>query len=287
MSRWVAYWEVTKPRLWLLLVYTGLVGYVIASRGDIDGGILLLLIVSLITGTGGANVVTSYIDRDIDAVMNRTRLRPIPSRRIFPAWKALVYGVVLASISLITSYIINIIAFAFMLFGLFDNIIIYSKMLKRRNPVNIIMGSFSGGAPIVIGYVAYTGYVDIFSVLLASLIVLWTPVHIWSLALYFRDDYRRANIPMLPVVTSEKTAIRCIASTAILFLLFTYVIPLVNPLFNNLTYYVPLTVMNIILLYLEVKLLIRPDVKLSWRLFKFTSPYLAIIFTIMMLISIY
>ena len=166
MSSIAAYWEVTKPRLWFLLVYTGVAGYIIASKGNINTASLIILIIALISGTSGANVVTSYIDRDIDAVMNRTRLRPIPSRRIYPAWKALIYGSVLIGISLVTSLLINILAFLFMLFGLFDNIIIYSKMLKRRNPINIIMGSFSGGAPLIIGYVAYTGYLDLFSIIL-------------------------------------------------------------------------------------------------------------------------
>jgi len=286
MSSLMAYLEVTKPRLWLLLIYTGIAGYIIASHGDINVNLLSILLIALITGTSGANVVTSYIDRDIDSVMNRTRLRPLPSRRIYPAWKALVFGLILIVISLFTSLWINIIAFIFMVFGLVDNIIIYSAIFKRKNPINIIIGSFSGGAPAIIGYAAYTGSIDIFSLIIAALIVLWTPVHIWSLALYFKDDYKRANIPMLPVVISEKTAIRCIASTALLLVIFTYIIPLTNQLFHTWMYYLPLTIMNIILLYLEIKLLIHPDIKISWKLFKFSSPYLGIVFTIMMLIAL-
>jgi len=280
----VSYWKVTKPRLWFLLVYTGMAGYLIASKGLIDMKFFLTLL-ALITGTAGANVVTSYIDRDIDAIMIRTMKRPIPSGKIYPAWKALIYGLILVTIAIISSYLINIYALAFMLFGLFDNIIIYSAIFKRRNPINIIVGSFSGGAPAVIGYTAYSCRIDLLAIVLAALIVVWTPVHIWSLALYYRDDYKRAGVPMLPVVTSVETAIRCIASTSILLVVFSYLIPALHTPFNTIGYYIPVTVINIILLYIALRLIIKPNLRWSWRLFKVTSPYLGIIFTVMMLLS--
>lgn len=280
----VSYWKVTKPRLWFLLVYTGLGGYLIASKGLIDTRFFITLL-ALIAGTAGANVVTSYIDRDIDAIMIRTMRRPIPSGKIYPAWKALIYGLILVSIAVFTSFLINIYALAFMLFGLFDNIIIYSAIFKRRNPINIIVGSFSGGAPAVIGYAAYANRVDLLAITLAALIVVWTPVHIWSLALYYRDDYKRAGVPMLPVVTSVKTAIRCIASTSILLTVFSYLISMLHKPFNTITYYIPITILNIIMLYIALRLIIKPDLKWSWRLFKITSPYLGIIFTLMMILS--
>lgn len=281
----VSYWKVTKPRLWLLLVYTGIGGYITASEGIMNTN-FIILVVALITGTAGANVITSYIDRDIDAVMIRTMNRPIPAGKIRPAWKALIYGLALTIIGVLLLAIINIYALIFGLLGLFDNIIIYSAIFKRRNPLNIILGSFSGGTPAVIGYVAYTNSLEIFPFILAALIVVWTPVHIWSIALYYKDDYRRAGVPMLPVVVELKTAIRCIASTTVILILFSYLIPLLNLKFNSPYYLIPVTIFNIILFYIAFRLIVKPDIRWSWRLFKYSSPYLASIFSILILISI-
>ncbi len=279
------YWILTKPRLWFLLVYTGISGFLIASNGDINLQLFMILFISLVSGTAGANVVTSYIDRDIDSIMERTRNRPLPRGEITPK-NALIFGLFLVAVSIITSALINIYTLIFMLFGLFDNIIIYSLVLKRRNPLNIVLGSFSGGCPVVIGYTAYANNVDALSIILAALIVVWTPVHIWSLALYYRDDYKRAGVPMLPVVTSEAKSIRCIASTAIFLILFSYLIPVLQPRFNHYIYLSIMTVLNILLGFYAFKLLLKPDLRTSWKLFKLTSPYLGIIFTVMVLLSI-
>lgn len=279
------YWKVTKPRLWILLVYTGISGYLIASGGHVNIQLFLILLTSLITGTAGANVITSYIDRDIDAIMIRTKHRPIPSGKIRPNI-ALLFGISLALTGIVTSTLINLYTLLFMLFGLFDNIIVYSLIFKRKNPLNIILGSFSGGAPVIIGYTAYTNSIDYLALVLAALIVVWTPVHIWSLALYYRDDYRRAGVPMLPVVMNEKASIRCIASTAILLILFSYLIPYLQPRFINVIYILPTSILNMFLGFISLKLFISPEMKWSWRLFKLTSPYLGIIFTIMIILSL-
>lgn len=279
------YWKVTKPRLWILLVYTGISGYLIASSGHVNMQLFLILLISLITGTAGANVVTSYIDRDIDAIMSRTRHRPIPSGEIKPNM-ALLFGILLVMIGIVTSSLINLYTLLFMLFGLFDNIVIYSLIFKRRNPLNIVLGSFSGGAPVIIGYTAYTNSIDYLALILAALIVVWTPVHIWSLALYYKDDYKKAGVPMLPTVMNEKASIRCITSTAILLILFSYLIPYLQPRFINIIYILPISILNMFLGFISLKLFISPEMKWSWRLFKLTSPYLGIIFTIMIILSL-
>lgn len=281
-----SYWELTKPKIWYLLVFTSLGGLVVASRGVPATGIAVLTLAAVTFGSAGANVLTNYIDRDIDAVMNRTTLRPLPSRRIYPAWKALVYGLVLALLSLVLSGVINFWALFFMAFGLFDNVIIYSKIFKRRNPVNIIVGGFSGGAPAMIGYVAVSNLVTVEALLMAALVVLWIPSHIWSLSLKFRDDYQRANVPMLPVVVNEKTAVRCIASTSFLLAVFTVLLYLVNQAVFGLIYLSVSVVTGVILVYLSVRLWVSPNADMAWRLFKFTSPHLALIFIAMMIDSI-
>ena len=136
-------------------------------------------------------------------VMDKTKDRPIPSGCI-SSKNALIFGIVLASISLVCSWFINIWAFGLMAFGLFDNIILYSKWLKRISWTNIIFGRFLGAAPALIGYVSVTNQHLEIGVIMAGLVFFWIPTHIWSLALHIKKDYTKASIPMLPIILSEK-----------------------------------------------------------------------------------
>jgi len=280
------YWEVTKPRIWYLLVFTAFMAALAASNihnVPVSPLTWALLLASVTAGSAAANTLTNYIDRDIDAKMDRTRTRPIPSGRI-PAESALYYGLILAGISLGLSYMINIYAFGLMAFGLFDNIIVYSKWLKRRSTSNIILGGFSGGAPALIGYVAVTTATIELGLVMAGLVFLWIPTHIWSLALHIREDYAKANVPMLPVVKGESVSIRVIAGTTLMMVLFS-----VLPFFMNvfgLIYLVMASVLGAIIIAMSVSLLVKPTEKKSWTLFKFSSPYLALLFIGMVVDSI-
>lgn len=275
------YWEVTKPKIWYLLVFTAFMASLIAySAHDIAISplTLILVITSVMAGSAAANTLTNYIDRDIDAKMERTRSRPIPSGRISPR-NALYYGLTLAGIGIVLAYFINIWALGLMAFGLFDNVIVYSKWLKRRSLWNIILGGFSGGAPALIGYVAVTTTTIELGLVLAGLSFLWIPTHIWSLALHIREDYARANVPMLPVVKSESTSVRVIAGTTLMMVLFS-----VLPFFMNTFGWIYLGVagaLGAIIIAMSISLLVRPTEKKSWTLFKFSSPYLALLFIAM------
>ena len=277
----LSYLEVTKPRIWLLLVFTAFSAMIVASAGRIQLETMLLMLAAVTLGSASADTLTSYIDRDIDSVMNRTRLRPIPTRRIHPAVKAMYFGVFLASLALITSYIINTLSFVLMSLGLVDNIVIYSKILKRRNPVSIILGGFSGGIPSLIGYASVTNSIDFVSITMAGLVVLWIPSHIWSLALHSREDYQRANIPMLPLVVSEAKAVRCIASTSILMVLFS-VAPFIMGAFGMIYLYTA-SFSGAIMLIISFWLLAKPSKSKAWLLFKLSSPYLALVFLAMVI----
>ncbi len=275
------YWEVTKPKIWYLLVFTAFMASLIAYHvHDITMSALTLVLVvtSVMAGSAAANTLTNYIDRDIDAKMERTRSRPIPSGRI-SAKNALRYGLILTGISLVLAYFINIWVLGLMAFGLFDNVIVYSKWLKRRSLWNIILGGFSGGAPALIGYVAVTTATIELGLVLAGLAFLWIPTHIWSLALHIREDYARANVPMLPVVKSESTSIRVIAGTTLMMVLFS-----VLPFFMNIFGWIYLgvaSVLGAIIIAMSISLLAKPTEKKSWTLFKFSSPYLALLFIAM------
>ncbi len=277
------YWEVTKPKIWYLLVFTAFASAIISAKvNGINPNPLtwLLLIVSVTSGSAGANTVSSYIDRDIDALMERTKNRPIPSGRI-NAKNALYYGLILVAIALITSYMINIYAFMFMVFGIIDYVVVYSMLLKRRSRSNIILGGFSGGMPALIGYITVTVENIHIGILLAMLVFLWIPMHIWSLALRLKDDYTRARVPMLPVVNSTATATRAIAGTTLLMVLFSVL--LIYTEYFGIIYFVVALVFGFIVSLMSVRLLMKPDEYKAWSLFKFSSPYLAILFIAMMI----
>jgi|TARA_Y100000031_G_scaffold92499_1_gene101615 protoheme IX farnesyltransferase len=277
------YYEVTKPVIVYLLVFTAFAAAFVADPGIGRPYHVLAAVVAVFLGSAAANTITGYIDRDIDAVMGRTKARPIPSGRIHPPEKALYFGVVLAVMSVLLASSANILAGIFMLAGLFDNIVIYSRFLKRRTPLNILLGGFSGAMPVLVGYSAVTGTIDLISVVMAALVFLWIPAHIWSLALHAREDYKTAHVPMLPVVVDEKKSVRVIALTVFLMVAASLVPFLIDMGRGFGIVYMAITLaMGVVTMGLGTHLLIWPSVAKAWRLFKFSSPYLAFIFLAIM-----
>jgi protoheme IX farnesyltransferase len=272
------YYELTKPKIWYLLVFTAFGSALTASLlFDIPLSPLtwVFLLGGIAAGSAAADTITGYNDRDIDAIMDRTKDRPIPSGRISPK-NALIFGLILTAIALIFSWLINLWAFLLMMFGLFDNIIIYSKWLKRRSQSNIILGGFSGGVPALIGYVTVTTQNIEIGLVMAGLVFLWIPTHIWSLALHVRKDYEKAKVPMLPVVIEEKRAVRIIAITTLIMVLFS-ILPFFFNQFGHI-YLVTATIFGAIMLGLSLWLLLKPTEKASWTVFIFSSPYLTAVF---------
>ncbi|HKC79389.1 MAG TPA: heme o synthase [Nitrosopumilaceae archaeon] len=301
-SRIKVYYELTKPKIWYLLVFTAFGAAVTASNIyhiEISLATWALMLGGVAAGSAAANTLTNYHDRDIDAIMERTKNRPIPSKRIFPPEKARNFGLILAVISLVCSFSISftssfwngVWAGIFMAFGLADNILVYSHLLKRKSRTNIVLGGFSGGAPAMIGYVAVTthGLWDL-GLVMAGLVFVWIPMHIWALTLHFKDDYNKVNVPMLTAVQSEKTSVRVIAGTTLMMVLFS-IIPffLTNngeKIVNDVYLYTAI-VSGAIMLILSIWVLTKPSEKTSWTLFKFSSPYLAILFIGLMIGSIH
>ncbi len=301
-SRIKVYYELTKPKIWYLLVFTAFGAAVTASNIyhiEISLATWSLMLGGVAAGSAAANTLTNYHDRDIDAIMERTKNRPIPSRRIFPAEKARNFGLILAAISLVCSFSISfttsfwngIWAGVFMAFGLADNILVYSHLLKRKSRSNIVLGGFSGGAPAMIGYVAVTthGLWDL-GLVMAGLVFVWIPMHIWALTLHFKEDYNKVNVPMLTAVQSEKTSVRVIAGTTLMMVLFS-IIPFFitnngERIVNDVYLYTAI-VSGAIMLILSIWVLTKPYEKASWTLFKFSSPYLAILFIALMIGSVH
>lgn len=272
------YYELTKPKIWYLLVFTAFGAALTASllfKIEVTPLQWFLLLTGVAAGSAAADTITGYNDRDIDAIMERTKSRPIPSGRISPR-NALIFGLILTTVSLVCAWLINYIALGLMAFGLFDNIIVYSKWLKRRSQANIILGGFSGAAPALIGYVAVTTQNIEIGLVMAALVFFWIPTHIWSLALHVKKDYTKARVPMLPVVADERTSVRVIAITTLLMVAFSIV-----PFFLNqfgLIYLITATVFGIVMILLSTWLMVRPTERASWMVFKFSSPYLTALF---------
>jgi protoheme IX farnesyltransferase len=216
--------------------------------------------------------------------MDRTKARPIPSGRITPR-NALIFGLFLAAISLFCAWSINYLTLGLMAFGLFDNIIVYSKWLKRKSQTNIILGGFSGAVPALIGYVAVTTENIEIGLAMAALVFFWIPTHIWSLALHVKKDYTKAGVPMLPVVAGEKKSVQVIAGTTLLMVIISLI-----PYFLNqfgMIYFVTAIVGGIVMIVTSLWLLARPSEKASWFLFKISSPYLTALFVAFMVDAIF
>jgi protoheme IX farnesyltransferase len=271
------YVELTKPLSVFLLVFTAVGAMVIAAEGrGISLNLLLAALVAITAGCAGANAITCYIDRDIDVVMERTKRRPIPSQRIHPPEKALYFGLALALVSLVLSWQINFLSFVCMLLGLTDNVVVYSLLTKRRSPLNVIWGGFSGGLPVLFGWAAVNGSIDLTALLIAAIVVLWIPNHIWNLAIFYSDDYEKVSVPMLPAVFELKKTLRCILATVLLMYLFSILLYFFGP-FGPL--YLGLAVVSGLFISLgNIYLVLRPSRQRAWTMFKLSSPYLFLLF---------
>jgi protoheme IX farnesyltransferase len=208
------WWLLLKPNVMQLVVFTGAVGVYLAP-GTVHPLLALVTIACIAAGAGASAAMNNAFDADIDAVMARTRLRPTASGRIEPA-EAAALGVTVALLSvMVLGLATNWLAAGLLAFTIVFYVVIYTMLLKRRTPQNIVIGGAAGALPPAIGWAAVTGTVDLVPLLLFALIFLWTPAHFWALALYRRGDYARAGVPMLPVVAGEEATRRQIVVYAL------------------------------------------------------------------------
>ncbi len=191
-----------KPRVMSLVVFTALAGLV-AAPGAVHPVVGLATILCIAAGAGASGALNMWWDADIDAVMRRTRARPVPSGVVAPG-EALGFGLGLGLISvMVLAVVANPLAAALLALTIFYYAVIYTMWLKRSTPQNIVIGGAAGAFPPVIAWAAAAGEVTAAPVLMFLVIFLWTPPHFWALALYRNDDYRAAGVPMLPVVAGE------------------------------------------------------------------------------------
>ncbi|WP_439599183.1 heme o synthase [Falsiroseomonas sp.] len=197
---WIA---LLKPRVLTLVVFTGLIGLLVAP-GHIHPVLGLTAVLCITIGAGAAGALNMWYDRDIDAVMRRTQRRPIPAGRIAPN-AALGFGVVLAVASVaIMGLATNWVAAGWLAFSILFYVVVYTAWLKRRTSQNIVIGGAAGAFPPIIGWAAVTGDVTLVPWLLFTIVFAWTPPHFWALSLWAHGDYARAGVPMLPVVEGAR-----------------------------------------------------------------------------------
>ena len=274
------YVALLKPRVMSLVVFTAFVGLMLAPT-PMHPVMAFTALLCISVGAGAAGALNMWYDADIDARMQRTKARPIPAGRILPG-EALGFGLLLAGFSVtILSLLVNLAAGALLAFTIFFYVVIYTMWLKRWTPQNIVIGGAAGAFPPMIGWAASTGGVSLESVLLFLIIFFWTPPHFWALSLYRADDYARAGIPMLPVVSGERETRRQI-------LLYTLIlVPLgVAPWllgFVGAVYGMVAIVTGAVMLALAVRVLTDRAERPAKQLFAFSILYLFLLFAFLLI----
>jgi protoheme IX farnesyltransferase len=288
-ERAVAMVEATKLRSVVLLTFVGLAAGVYVLFGEVPAAgrtgaswRLLLGTLAVLAGSMGTNAITGYVDRRMDAIMSRTRHRPVPSGRLAPR-ESLGLGLALvalaAGFTLLTGHPWSTF---WLLFGVVDVAFIYNGWSKPRTPWNVILGSPGGGAPVMVVAAAVSGRaVSAASLLLAALVVAWTPIHVWSLTIRYVDDYRRARVPMLPVVIGVGKAARCVGWSALALCTLASALPRVVHLGPGAS--VALALLQAPVLVASAVVMLRPTADRAWLLFKLSSPYLAALFLLVAL----
>ncbi|MCY3961923.1 MAG: heme o synthase [bacterium] len=274
-----AYVSLTKPRIIELLLVTTVPTMVVADRGIPSVWLMVATVVGGTLAAGGANAINMYADRDIDRLMERTKNRPLVTGEIAPV-RALVFAIVLEALAFawlwgfvnLLSAVLAVSATAFYVF-------VYTLWLKRTSSRNIIIGGAAGAVPVLVGWAAVTNSLDWAPLVLFGVIFYWTPPHFWALAIRYRDDYRAANVPMLPAVASTRTtAVRMIGYTVVLWGL--------SVLFSTvgkmgLVYLVSAVVLGAVFLYYAVQVLRTQETASAMRLFSYSITYITLLFAAM------
>ncbi len=203
VQRLMDYVALTKPRIIVLLLVTAFASMLVASPGRVSPWLIVFTLVGGAMSAGAANAINQLLDRDIDALMTRTRRRPIPSGRVSAPY-AFAFAVLLGTAAFVEmATLVNLLAALLSLAALLFYVFVYTVWLKRSTPQNIVIGGAAGAVPPLVGWAAATGHLDLTAAILFLIVFLWTPPHFWALALFRRDDYARARVPMLPVVAGE------------------------------------------------------------------------------------
>ena len=278
------YFALLKPRVMSLVVFTALVGMMLAP-GHINPVVGFAALLAIAVGAGAAGCLNMWYDADIDAVMTRTALRPIPAGRVSRD-EALAFGLTLSVGSVVfLGLMTNLFAAAFLAFTIFFYAVVYTMWLKRWTAQNIVIGGAAGAFPPMIGYAAVTGSADLVSFILFAIIFIWTPPHFWALALVKKGDYAKAGVPMLPVTAGE-TATRHQILLYTLILAPAGVLPAIMG-FGGIAYAVLSVVSGLGMIFLALRVHARREGdaarKAAMQLFGFSILYLFLLFAVLLI----
>jgi heme o synthase len=269
----------TKPRIIELLLVTTLPTMIVAARGLPRWSLMAATLVGGTLAAGGANAINMYVDRDIDAVMHRTRLRPLVTGIVSPA-QALVFAIALEAAAFAELWIeVNALSAMLAIGAMLFYVFVYTLWLKRTSRQNIVIGGAAGAVPVLVGWAAVRDDVGWAPVVLFALMFVWTPPHFWALAMRYRDDYRSVDVPMMPAVaTFERTAAQILAYTvlvAVVSLVFGWTAGM-GPL-----YWSSAVVLGAVFCAMSFRLWRRPTEANAMRLFKWSITYVTLLFAAM------
>lgn len=269
-----SYIEVLKPRETSLLIFIALCAALVASSGDPDPGRLLITMVAVALGSGGVNGLTNYLDRNIDARMQRTRRRSLPSRRIYPPQKALAWTGGITIVSLILAWHLHPFCFAAGMIGTLF------AVTRRKTVVCPFFGAVAGCSPVAVAWFAFSPHFGLPLLLLCLLICIWVPIHVWSVMLAHREDYMQGGVRYFPL--SRETA----AGVKVLFLLSLPLLAVSIAVYfsSNLgwLYLVVAVPLGILMFYANSRLIITRASYEAWRVYKLSAfPYLGVLFLAM------
>ncbi|WP_156962000.1 heme o synthase [Candidatus Paracaedibacter symbiosus] len=270
------YIALLKPRVMSLSIFTAICGILMAP-GHIHPLLGFITVLCISVGAGASGCLNMWYDRDIDAIMQRTKDRPLPAGRIAPD-NALAFGMILSAASvMVLGIAVNWLSAALLAFTIFFYVVIYTVWLKRWTAQNIVIGGAAGALPPVIGWAAVTNHVGIEAWILFTIIFLWTPPHFWALSLYRHDDYLKAKVPVMPVVAGEASTKRQIIGYTLLTILAT-----AAPYFVGMGSVIYLSIALVLggsFLLLAVQLYFLAGSQKSMRLFGYSITYLFLIFS--------
>jgi protoheme IX farnesyltransferase len=271
------YFELTKPRVQTLLLWTTVTTMLVAGSPSIELIFFTCLGGALSTGSAGA--INHFIDRDIDTQMERTASRPIPAGRVSPR-AALTYGISLGVASVVVLVLaVNTLAAVLATCGLLGYVFVYTLWLKRRTPQNIVIGGAAGAVPPLVGWAAVTGSLSLTAWLLFAIVFMWTPPHFWALSVLIKDEYAASSIPMLPVVRGVKSTTTHILVYSVL-LLATTLIPVATGAFGAI-YGVSALLLGGLFIFRAVQLTRDSERPVALRTYLYSLSYLALLFVMM------
>ncbi|MEI6736051.1 MAG: heme o synthase [Actinomycetes bacterium] len=284
MQRVMAYVALTKPRIIELLLVTTVPTMFVAKRGWPDLGLIILTLIGGTLAAGGANTFNMVIDRDIDAIMERTKGRPLVTGAMTPRAATIFAFVLEIAAFVVLAVWVNVLSAWLAISATAFYVFIYTLWLKRRSKQNIVIGGAAGAVPVLVGWAAVTNSLGWTPVVLFAVIFIWTPPHFWALAVRYRDDYAAANVPMLPVVASlRRTTLEILVYTIVLWAFSLLVGPVAQ---LGWIYAVGALLLGAFFTYDAVGLyrLARKDqadVARAMRLFHFSITYLTALFVLM------